>query len=278
MATKHAFIQVIVLGDEDAVQTVSEPFINGLVINKTPGTTKENKLYNITHYRSGFAIMDYVPQECLTAVKYILNKEKWNIHSEKIAKSHPHRLLVEEAGTVIMAKRNRRSTAQEERLAKMFKGRTRPGSGNKWGYRRDVINDRVMMECKYTDSTSQRIEVEDLMYLRRQATSASKELVFSIEYGISTGLGHDIFLMELLTFFEDEASFRKEVFRHGTMATKVTVPSSQSGFSISRETGEAISSGKAVFIYEIPWEDSSSRKFIALDTEKTLNLLNQNRA
>ena len=82
--------------------------------------------------------------------------------------------------------RRAKASRQEARVAGAIGGRTTPGSGNA-GTPGDVINRRVLVECKRTDKKSRRISVEELTQLTEDARELGRTPVMALEFATDDG-------------------------------------------------------------------------------------------
>lgn len=76
-----------------------------------------------------------------------------------------------------------KSQKQERAGALKFGGSVRPGSGNQWHSKGDVITATHLIEYKYTDNKSYSLKQADLETLRRQAILEDRMALFGISFG-----------------------------------------------------------------------------------------------
>lgn len=89
-----------------------------------------------------------------------------------------------------MAEVHDRSKRQEVKIAKDLGGKRQPASGSRWGYKRDVISEKFLVEAKSTIRKSYRLVLKDLEFLRQQAHAKSKEPIYIVDMaGTSIVLG-----------------------------------------------------------------------------------------
>jgi hypothetical protein len=79
-------------------------------------------------------------------------------------------------------RQNRRSSAQEKRVAKEVGGRQVVGSGSSWRAPGDVKSDTHLIEHKFTDAASFRLTVKDWRQARKDATVVGREPAMIIEF------------------------------------------------------------------------------------------------
>jgi hypothetical protein len=84
---------------------------------------------------------------------------------------------------------HRRSKLQEAKAASDYGGKTRPGSGNQWHSKGDVITPDYLIECKTTTKSSYSLKCQDLLKIWKEAISESKIPVFEIEFS-TVGLSY----------------------------------------------------------------------------------------
>ena len=149
----------------------------GLVAHTPPDEDKTSGLLNITHSRSGFSVVQYVHESHLPDVMGLLGGLNWDVPKEAIYKSKRHFSAVKKV--CVLANR-KDSQKQEARLAKDLGGRVQPGSGARWGYRRDVVTDVYLVEAKTTDTHKYLISEKDFNYLMKQAYERGKVPLYSI--------------------------------------------------------------------------------------------------
>ena len=152
----------------------------GLVAHQPPDCNKKSRLLNITHKKSGMAVIQYVPHVRLPEVISILSGVSWNLSIFDIYRSDKHFKLTEEA---ILLSTRKRSERQEQRIAEDLGGKRQPASGARWGYRRDVITPLFLIEAKTTQADRYRLCGKDLKFLIKQAYQTGRIPAYIIELG-----------------------------------------------------------------------------------------------
>ena len=153
------------------------PFMPGLVIHPSPNIPRARALINITHEQSGLSILQHIPERKLNEIRWLLFKLAWDTSIEVIANSSPHFIAVKR---VVRMSKQKRSKKQEDKIAKDLGGKRQPGSGCRWGYRRDVINKQLLVEAKITEKSKFSISGRDLLFLRKQAYLIGKIPVYAV--------------------------------------------------------------------------------------------------
>lgn len=150
----------------------------GLLLTTPPDKSFQGT-HTITHKSSGLYILRGVQESKLQGVLKILRKVDWDVPMYTIYDCEDYRDVVDEA---VMYTKKQRSKRQEDRIAKDVGGRTQPGSGAVWGYRRDVVTPEFMIEAKTTRGKSHRAIVKDLEFLRKQAYEREKIPAYIITF------------------------------------------------------------------------------------------------
>lgn len=153
------------------------PIAEGLVAHTPPELEKSSGLLNITHTKSGLAVVQHIPEECLPGAISILGKVGWALDMHSVYRSDLHFKAVKEV--CYMANR-KDSQKQESRLADDLGGRVQPGSGARWGYRRDVVTKDYLIEAKCTDSGKYLVSEKDFDHLTKQAYEIGKVPVYAV--------------------------------------------------------------------------------------------------
>ena len=76
----------------------------------------------------------------------------------------------------------KKSQRQERDAAAKYGGRVRPGSGNKWHSKGDVITEDSLIEVKYTDKKSFSLKLEELLKIEREALMEDRVPLFGISF------------------------------------------------------------------------------------------------
>jgi hypothetical protein len=160
---------------ERRVDTVQSS-VAGLTIDST-GTPGE---VNISHGRSGLAVVLSVPEHLVGGAEEILGRLAWGLDVFEIFDSDAHFDAVTEVDSLLTNKE--RSTLQEGRVAADLGGKIRPGSGSVWGYRRDVVTPTLLIECKTTRRPSFPILSKDMEFLATQAAMAGKIPAYIVSF------------------------------------------------------------------------------------------------
>lgn len=151
------------------------PVASGLVANRTPDV---DDAFNITHIRSGLAVMLEVPDKDLPTTIGVLNQLEWDTTAEEISGSAKHSAVVRE---LVMDLNKKRSLEQETKIAADLGGRVQPASGARWGYRRDVVTPTFLVEAKVTEKGRYSIKGKDFDHLVEQAYLSGKLGVYIVE-------------------------------------------------------------------------------------------------
>ena len=158
-------------------------FLPGLIAHPSPNKTRKENLFNITLKRSGYAIVTEVPKDKLDGVKELLKPLKWFLPPKKVAESQDHFRVAMEAQEMAWGKKaDRYHEKQEKKIAEEIGGRVQPGSGSRWGYRRDVVSSACQVEAKWTDKLSFNLVLRDWEFLRKQALLQDRIPVYVVEF------------------------------------------------------------------------------------------------
>lgn len=168
-----AKIEVPIGGVDEFKSVRATPLVPGLVVHKAPDCPPGEALQNITHTRSGLAIVRHLQPGDIGEAKAILSETDWT--------GLPEDFVFSEAHVMCAAKVNSLSQQQESRLAKVLGGRRQPASGARWGFRRDVITPKYLIEAKTTGTKSYAIQLDDLLFLRKQAYGLGKLPAYIVE-------------------------------------------------------------------------------------------------
>ena len=170
------------LGPKPTKQHVDAlPFLPGLLFHRPPGKAKKHSTtYTITHVRSGLFVLDEVEESILEVCRMILGRIDWDKDKNKIYDDETYDIVIREALSIMDTKKA--SLRQEKRLAKDLEGRTQPGSGSVWGFRRDVRTPTILIEAKTTTLPKYSLSVRDLTYLTHQAYSDGKVPAYVVEF------------------------------------------------------------------------------------------------
>ena len=76
----------------------------------------------------------------------------------------------------------RRARKQEQQLAKRWHGKRQPGSGSKPGYRGDVKLGDFLVETKFTDKKSYRLELATLRKIGEEAAAMGRRPIVVLEF------------------------------------------------------------------------------------------------
>lgn len=155
------------------------PFLPGLYFHKPPGKGRSDTEYAITHIESGLAILHVVEEKHLELCRMILGRVDWDKSAEGIYNDETYDVVVQEALAVTTRDE---SNKQEKRLAKELGGKTVPGSGSMWGYRRDVVTPTILIEAKTTKTNKYTLSLKDLDHLKFQAYSDGKIPAYIVEF------------------------------------------------------------------------------------------------
>lgn len=171
------------VGAEGKPKTVEGfSFLPGLIAHTSPSKTRKEQLFNITLKRCGYAVVTKVPRDKLEEVKSVLSRVRWFVPLSRIAESDEHFAVAMEGQKVAWEKKSDRyHEKQEARIAEELGGNTQPGSGSRWGYRRDVISKTCQVEAKWTDNDFYSLVLKDWEFLRKQALTADRVPVYVIE-------------------------------------------------------------------------------------------------
>lgn len=173
-------IRVEILLTDEAVEPKSvraTPYLPGLVLHRAPDCSPGASLMNVTHSRSGLAVLTHVDPGQLAEVKAVLSGVSWTGLPEDFCGSDAHWAAVENAMSIA-----KRSKSQELRIAHDLEGgRRQPASGSRWGARRDVVTPLFCIEAKTTVSDRYAVQEKDLVYLTRQANTRGRVPAYIVE-------------------------------------------------------------------------------------------------
>lgn len=157
-------------------------FLPGLVVTEAMGLEKELKQgrVNITHVMSGKALIHHVPTRMCSRLKAKLAKADWTLSGEEALGNAKCKKVMEEVG-VIMANMDD-SKKQEKRIAADMGGKRQPGSGSRWGYKRDIVTREFMIEAKVTDKASFSVSLKDLDFIKQQAYMEGKVPAYVVDF------------------------------------------------------------------------------------------------
>lgn len=164
------------------VQVDGLPFLPGLCMHKTPNTGKSSAVFNITHTKSGLAVLSHVNEKELELVRMILGRKFWDTSAMTIYTDEKYKSVMMEA-LAVLPDNHKRSKKQEERIAKDIKGKRQPASGSRWGSKRDIINKDWLIEAKSTKHSRKSISLRDLDFLTKQAYSQGRIPAYIVELG-----------------------------------------------------------------------------------------------
>jgi hypothetical protein len=200
----------------------------GLAAHCPPDRDKHSKEINITHTKSGLAVVQYLPESLLPGVIVILAGTNWDMPAAIIYSDQKKFKLIKEVCT--MADKAA-SEKQENRIAADLKGRVPFGSGSKWGHRRDTITPDFLVEAKITDSTVYRVSLRDMEFLTEQAYLQGKVPIYVV--GVA---GQPDVVLVPMSELDPE---RLESYNVRSMPQKIkkTIP-------IHKQTAELLNSGK----------------------------------
>ena len=175
------------------------PFLPGLYVHKPPQRKSAPDVYNITHGDSGLAILTEIPEKYLEVVRMILGRMTWDRPARIIYYEPRYKTLIEEAMAVTT---KADSEKQEKRIEADVEGRRQPASGSRWGFKRDIITESVLIEAKITNKKSYRLNLRDLSFLRKQAYSQGKIPAYVVSvFGLE-----DVAILPAQEFGEQELS------------------------------------------------------------------------
>jgi len=207
----------ILIGD-DSVQSVrGHSFLPGLVLHKAPDCAPGETLFNVSHERSGMAVVTHMEPGAIAQVKAALMALDWTMLPDEFVRSDAHTRAREDA---MKATGKTRSLAQEKRLAKSLGGKRQPASGARWGARRDVVLPRFLIEAKTTKATSFSVDLRDLEFLRKQATAAGKTPAYAIQLAGK----EEIIILPLYEISDEETrgAEAKTLTKYGAQSFTVT--------------------------------------------------------
>lgn len=171
-----AKIQIIV-GEKRKVEEVEAwPFLPGIYAHQDFGVADSK--YSLTHVESSLSIITGIEEVDLELVRSILGKLLWEKPADVIFEDDRYYKAIKEASTVLT--NQQRSERQEKRISKDLDGKRQPASGSRWGYKRDVITPRFMIEAKTTKGSKMSVSFKDLSFIRRQAYATGKVPVYLV--------------------------------------------------------------------------------------------------
>lgn len=170
-----AKIQIIVGAKQRRVEVEAWPFLPGLYAHLSHAS--ENGLYSITHRDSGLEIIGGVVEDDLELVRSVLGKLLWDRDESEIFNETNYYQAIREAELLT---NHQRSEKQEKRVAKDVDGKRQPASGSRWGYRRDVITPRFLIETKTTKTDKFSVQFKDLAFIRKQAYLTGRVPVYLV--------------------------------------------------------------------------------------------------
>ena len=171
-----AKISIIVGARKKKVEVDAWPFLPGLYAHISVGEAEEG-LYSITHRESGLMILGAVLEEELELIRSVLGKVLWDKHESEIFNNDNYYRAIQEAKLLT---NHQRSEKQEKRVAKDLEGKRQPASGSRWGYRRDVVTPRFLIETKTTKSDKFTVLFKDLAFIKKQAYLTGKVPVYLV--------------------------------------------------------------------------------------------------
>lgn len=161
----------VTIGLYDSKQVRAYTFLPGLAIHKDPTGAPEDDYLNITYIRTGTAVATKIRHKDVKEAKRILAKADWTKPVDKVQESEHHKQVSLEA---MKLSNHEKSLKQETRIAVETAGKRQPGSGSRWGARRDVITPRFLIEAKTTGNGVYYLDTADLGFLRKQAYTKSR--------------------------------------------------------------------------------------------------------
>jgi hypothetical protein len=201
----------------------SAEFLPGLVVHENTNPGDVGSGLTVTHAPSGYSILQSVPAELLDTVKECIRGQDWALDAKTIFNSRLHEDVVNTARLAVYSNKDL-SKRQEERLAKdlgekLGESKVQPGSGNRWGYRRDVITSEYLIEAKTTGKNTWSVSCADLNKLKTQAYSTGLVPAYIVEFQEDGEL-------VLLPLHEINESFIEK--------GKVLMPKGKRSFSVTR--------------------------------------------
>ena len=121
-----------------SVRTEALPFLPGLFVHRPTRRRAPPGTYNVTHARSGLAILRVVPERLLEVARMVVGKLTWDVPATRIYNDPRYKTAAEEV-MAILNKNKSDSRLQEESIAADVGGKVQPGSGARWGMKRDVM-------------------------------------------------------------------------------------------------------------------------------------------
>ena len=122
-------------------------------------------------------VLGAIKENDLELVRSILGKLLWDKTEYEIFKDENYYRAIQEARLLT---NHQRSEKQEKRVAKELDGKRQPASGSRWGYRRDVITPRFLIEAKTTKSKRHSVSFKDLTFIKKQAYLTGKIPVYLV--------------------------------------------------------------------------------------------------
>ena len=176
-------VTILIDCDKDPERVVPcRKFLPGLVVTEALGLKQELKQsrVNITHVVSGKALVHHVPVRMCSRLKAKLAKADWTLSGEEALGNEKCKNVMNEV-KLIMANMDD-SKKQERRIAADMGGRRQPGSGSRWGYKRDVVTREFMVEAKVTDKSSFSVSLKDLEFIKQQAYMEGKVSAYVVDF------------------------------------------------------------------------------------------------
>lgn len=170
-----AKIAIIVGARKKQVEVDAWPFLPGLYAHVAQGS--EEGLFSITHRESGLLVLGGVVEDDLELIRSVLGKVLWDKDKSEIFNDTNYYRAIQEAKLLT---NHQRSEKQEKRVAKDLDGKRQPASGSRWGYRRDVVTPRFLIETKTTKANQYSVLFKDLAFIRKQAYLTGKIPVYLV--------------------------------------------------------------------------------------------------
>lgn len=170
-------IQIIVGSREKVEEVEAWPFLPGLYAHADFGSLKDPG-YSVTHVESMLCIIKNIREEDLELVRSVLGKLLWDKHAGVIFEDGRYEEAIKEAEQVLTNRE--RSDKQEKRISEDLGGKRQPASGSRWGYKRDVITPRFLVEAKTTKASKISVSFKDLEFIRRQAYATGRVPVYLV--------------------------------------------------------------------------------------------------
>ena len=170
-----AKIVIIVGPRKRRVEVEAWPFLPGLYAHVAHVSEEEG--FSITHRESGLEIIGGVAEDDLELIRSVLGKLLWDRDESEIFQEPNYYRAIQEAKLLT---NHQRSEKQEKRVAKDLDGKRQPASGRRWGYRRDVITPRFLLETKTTKADKFSVSFKDLAFIRKQAYMTGKIPVYLV--------------------------------------------------------------------------------------------------